>query len=392
MRNNINRRRFLRYTATGGAGLLVPASLLGQSQADSAASAKNKPAPKFEQRTLGRTGMKLPILSMGVMRADNPNLVRAAMRSGIVHFDTANGYQKGNNETMLGRVFKDVPRDSFTVATKINLGRDVVSENAPAMFMERFNTSMGRLGLEYVDILFLHAVDSAAAVLHGPILEVMQKLKKEGRVRHTGVSTHKSEPEVIDAVVKSGVYEVALTAYNFRQEHVTEMKAAVARAAAAGIGVIAMKTMAGAKNVNVAAALKWALQDKNVSTAIPGFTNFEELDVCLEAAANLSYTPDEKSFMAQAGSVPTLYCQQCDACAGQCPQDLPIPDLMRAYMYAHGYRNPGLAKETLAELSLPDNPCSGCAACTVQCRSGFNVGAKIADIARVRSVPDEFLV
>jgi predicted aldo/keto reductase-like oxidoreductase len=392
MRNNINRRRFLRYTATGGAGLLVPASLLGQSQADTAASSKNNSAPKFEQRVLGRTGMKLPILSMGVMRADNPNLVKAAMRSGIVHFDTANGYQKGNNEVMLGKVFKDVPRDTFTIATKINLGRDAMSEKAPAMFMERFNTSMERLGLDYVDILFFHALDSAAAVLHGPILEIMEKLKKEGRIRHTGVSTHKNEPEVIDAVIKSGVYEVALTAYNFRQEHVAEMKAAVARAAAAGIGVIAMKTMAGAKNVNVSAALKWALQDKNVCTAIPGFTNFEELDVCLEAAANVRYTPDEKAFMARADSVPTLYCQQCDACAGQCPQNLPIPDLMRAYMYAHGYRNPGLAKETLAELSLPANPCSGCAACTVTCRSGFNVGAKIADIARVRSVPDEFLV
>ncbi|MDR2673702.1 MAG: twin-arginine translocation signal domain-containing protein, partial [Opitutaceae bacterium] len=82
MRNNINRRRFLRYTATGGAGLLVSARLPGQSQADTAASSKNNPASKFEQRTLGRTGMKLPVLSMGVMRADNPNLVKAAMRSG----------------------------------------------------------------------------------------------------------------------------------------------------------------------------------------------------------------------------------------------------------------------------------------------------------------------
>ncbi len=385
MRNNdINRRRFLRYTATGGAGLLVSAGLLGQSQADA--------APKFEQRVLGRTGMKLPILSMGVMRADNPNLVKAAMRSGIVHFDTAHGYQKGNNEAMLGKVFKGVPRDSFTVATKINLGKNVMDENAPSLFMDRFNTSMGRLGLDHVDVLFLHAIDNAAAVLHGPVLEVMQKLKKEGRVRHTGVSTHKNEPEVIDAVIKSKVHEVVLTSYNFRQAHVAEMKAAIARAAAAGVGVIAMKTMAGAKNVNVSAALKWALQDKNVCTAIPGFTNFEELDVCIEAAASLRYTPGEEAFMARADSVPTLYCQQCGACAGQCPQNLPIPDLMRAYMYAHGYRNPGLAKETIAALDLPDNPCSDCAACTVRCRSGFNVGEKIADIARVRFVPDAFLV
>jgi hypothetical protein len=65
---------------------------------------------------------------------------------------------------------------------------------------------------------------------------------------------------------------------------------------------------------------------------------------------------------------------------------------MRSYMYAHGYRHPGLAKETLAELSLPDNPCAGCEACTVDCRAGFDVGGKIKNIAQLRSVPSEFLV
>ena len=47
--------------------------------------------------------MKIPVISFGVMRADNPNLCKAAYEKGIKLFDTANGYQNGNNEIMLGK-------------------------------------------------------------------------------------------------------------------------------------------------------------------------------------------------------------------------------------------------------------------------------------------------
>ncbi|MDR1009597.1 MAG: aldo/keto reductase [Opitutaceae bacterium] len=389
MKNHINRRRFLGFTAAGGAGLLLSSRLHSQPVAEKSAA---KPMPGFEVRTLGKTGIRLPVLSMGVMRADNPNLVRAALRSGILHFDTANGYQEGRNESMLGTVFKGVPRENFVIATKVSLRRDLTGDRAPRLLMERFNTSMERLGLDYVDILYLHAVNSAEAVLHEPVHKVMRQLKKEGRIKYCGVSTHDREPEVIDAVIKSQVYDVVLTAYNFKKQKEVDIKSAIARAAAAGIGVVAMKTMAGAKNINVSAALKWALQDKNVTTAIPGYTNFDELDVCLGAAANLAYTPEEKAFIDGGDKVASLYCTQCHGCDGQCPQSLPIPDLMRAYMYAHGYRQPGLAKETVAALNLPENPCGGCQACTVNCRSGFLVADKIKDISRIRNVPDAFLV
>ncbi|MDF9826731.1 putative aldo/keto reductase-like oxidoreductase [Ereboglobus sp. PH5-5] len=390
MKKNINRRRFLSHAATGGAGLILSSALRAQPSAGEKTVAPQP--PKFEVRPLGKTGIKLPVLSMGVMRADNPNLVRAALRNGVVHFDTAHSYQRGNNETMLGKVLKGVPRDQFVIATKVGVRREIFNDNAPDIFMEKFNTSMERLGLEYVDILYLHGVNSGKAVLHEPIHNVMRTLKKQGRIKHCGVSTHDKEPEVIDAVIKGKFYEVVLTAYNFKKQQSLDIKSAIARAAAAGIGIVAMKTMAGAKDINVSAALKWALRDKNVTTAIPGYTNFDELDVCLESAASLAYTPEEKAFIDGGKKVASLYCTQCHGCDGQCPQNLPIPDLMRAYMYAHGYRQPGLAKETITELGLPDNPCGDCETCTVNCRSGFLVAEKIRDISRIRNVPDEFLV
>jgi predicted aldo/keto reductase-like oxidoreductase len=384
---NLNRRNFLRLTAAGSAGLFIPSKLpaiTGRPEEE-----KNT----MEYRTLGRTGIKVPILSMGVMRADNPNLVKAALRSGIVHFDTAHGYQEGKNELMLGKIFKEVPRDSFVVATKIKVDsrEGTFSKDAPEQFMERFNLSMQRLGLEYVDILYFHAIDSREATLYEPILKVMQELKKQGRTKNLGVSTHSNEPDVINAAVDSGVYDVVLTAYNFKQKHLPELNAAIDRAADAGLGVVAMKTMAGAKDINIPAALKWVFQNKNVHTSIPGFTAFDELDTCLACATQPQLTGDEKNYLAQADTTPSLYCQQCHSCTKQCTQHLPIPDLMRAYMYNYGYHYPAEARELVASLHLPGNPCASCTSCKVTCTNGFAVAEKVRDIARIAAVPREFL-
>lgn len=98
--NHVNRRDFFRLSATAGvSAMLIPGAKAARA---SLVTANENEIPV---RTLGRTGVKLPILSMGVMRADNPNVVRAAYNSGIFHFDTAHGYQNGKNEEMLGEVF-----------------------------------------------------------------------------------------------------------------------------------------------------------------------------------------------------------------------------------------------------------------------------------------------
>jgi hypothetical protein len=74
-----------------------------------------------------------------------------------------------------------------------------------------------------------------------------------------------------------------------------------------------------------------------------------------------------------------------------CPQKLPVPDLMRAYMYAYGYASPSMAKDLLGNLGISGNPCTGCEVCNVSCSRSFNVKEKIADISRLVNVPSVFL-
>lgn len=389
--NHVNRRNFLKLSATAGAALAIAPV---NAQAKEISSRKTQ----MPERVLGKTGIKLPVLSMGVMRADNQSIVRAAYNSGVIFFDTANGYQNGRNEEMLGDFFADKPRESFFIATKMQVGR--FDDGAAGRFLEKFETSMKRLKMSYVDILYIHSVSNGKDVNFQPVIDVLLQLKKAGRTKYIGISTHSNEPEVIDAMIANGNYDVVLTSYNFSQTHLDKLNPALERAAKAGMGIVAMKTMAGGfldkertKKVNTKAALKWALKNPNIHTTIPGYTSFEQLEECIDSVTNPQMNREEEEFLAMTASQPLLYCQGCQQCVEQCPKKLPIPDMMRAYMYNYGYQSPALAKEVLTELNVAGNPCGDCESCSVTgCSSQFHIAEKIQDITRLQNVPSEFLV
>ncbi len=382
----MNRRTFLSGSLAGTAVSLIasPATVLGN-------PANSLPEGNPITRKLGKTGIELPIVSMGVMRADNPGLVRAALKAGMIHLDTAHGYMKGRNETMLGEVLKEYPRDSFVIATK-------VGPESPETYRAKFEESLRRLQMAYVDILYLHGASSRGDVLDEEMLETLVGLKKAGKVRHIGLSTHRNEPEVIQAAIESGVHEVVLTAINFKYERLDALRKAIADAAAAGIGVVAMKTMAGAyydkaktKPINCKAALKWVMQDVNITTSIPGITSYEQLEQNASLLSDLTMTDEERVSLEAGRSERGLFCPGCNECVPACRHQLPIPDLMRAYMYAYGYSSPSIAQELLTDLAIPPHACTDCTSCTVSCRKGFDVADRVRDVTRLLNVPEEFL-
>ncbi|MDR1380939.1 MAG: aldo/keto reductase [Tannerella sp.] len=394
--NVINRRRFLRMTAAAGAG----AAFFTEDVMAAKPPVKSVLQEQVEipVRTLGRTGIQLPILSMGVMRADNPSVLRAAFSSGITHFDTAHGYQGGKNEEMVGAFFAGKPRDSYIIATKVKFDYPL-HEDFEKVFPEQVETSLKRLKMDYVDIFYIHAIDNVEAIKDPRVIGALEKLKESGKARFVGISTHANNPKQLDAAVEMGIYDVILLSYNFKMKNLAETDAAVERATKAGIGFVAMKTMAGGvedaagkKKINAQACLKWVWQNKHFATIIPGYTNYDELDECLAAVKSPELNEEENRYLAALREQEMLYCQQCRQCSNQCPEHLPIPDMMRAYMYTYGYKFAQLSKETLAELNLPENVCSSCKGeCKVACPSGFNVGQKIAAIKPVMTIPDAFL-
>jgi len=395
----VGRRDFMKSSLAGFGGLFFLPKI-DMKQELRVVEAKGKER-KFIYRTLGKTGIKLPVISMGVMNTGNSALVRVALDSGMVMLDTAQTYQRGQNEGMIGEVLKGRPRESYVIATKARLPNNQTTglyteEATEEAFLKKVDISLKNLGLEYVDIYYHHNVWKRESALYEPILKALEKVKKEGKARFVGITTHMNEPEVIHAAVDSKIYDVILTSYNFQQKHYVEMRNAIARASQAGLGIVGMKAIRGGSRQtptlnNSAAALKWVLQDPNVHTIVPGFTTFEEMNIDLAVAENPVLTNPEKKDLGMVASASGLYCQGCRQCLGQCPEHLPIPDLMRAYMYTYGYRNLAHAQDLILSLNLPDRVCEDCSQCQVKCSIGFNVSGKIRDVARLRHVPTEFI-
>ena len=398
-RNGIGRRDFMK-TTLGGFGGLFFLSAADKTPEEKLIDVKGK-GRKLVYRTLGRTGLKLPVINMGVMNSDNPNLIRTALDSGIVLLDTAHAYMQGRNEEVIGSVIKGRPRDSYYIGSKVSLPQDRTTGRytdgaTETEFLKKLDLSLKRLGIDHVDILYHHGVSRKESASHEPVLNAMAKAKQAGKFRFAGITTHTNEPEVIHAAVDAKFYDVILTAYNYQQKHVAEVRDAIARAAQAGLGIVGMKAIRGGFRLSPSvrspsAALKWVLQDPHVHTIVPGFTTFDQLEIDLAVMEDINLTDGEKKDLQKEASLPGLYCQGCRECLGQCVAQLPIPDLMRAYMYVYDYRNLAMAQDLVLSLGLSSGVCGECTLCPVRCSSGFPVKEKIRDIVRIREIPTEFI-
>lgn len=394
MRHKMKRREFIGKAALGlvSAGLsapLVKKVVAGQEQ-----------QPKIIYRTLGRTNLRIPIVSFGVMNSDSPDLINRALDMGINHLDTAHVYLRGNSERVIGEVLeRRGDRDKVYVTTKMRLARDREknvfslkgSEREPGATEEnlinQLERSLERLRTDYVDILYLHSCYSPEMVTYEPLMNALVKVKKQGKARFIGTSTHANVANVIRATADAEVYDVVLAAYNYILEEKEDIRSAIQYAAGKGLGVVAMKTQGGRRlqqdpdtEINNQAALKWVLNDENVCTTIPGMTTFDQLDMNMGVMNDLTLTGQEQSDLQAAASMRgTLFCQNCRTCVPTCPNNVAIPNLMRAYMYAAGYGNFVQARMTIAELpeKMGLNVCRECSSCQASCRRGIDIGSRI---------------
>jgi predicted aldo/keto reductase-like oxidoreductase len=261
---------------------------------------------------------------------------------------------------------------------------------------EQLAKSLKRLRSDYIDILYLHSCEGPQMSTYDPMVKAFLKAKESGKARFIGISTHTNEPETIRAAVDTGIWDVILTSYNFMQEHKKEVKKAIQYATERGLGVIAMKTQGGVKlnrekkiEVNHAAALKWVLNDKNVCTAIPGITTFDQLDLDVSVIKDLSLSYQEKRDLNISSMLKgAFYCQQCRSCVSSCPRAVEIPELMRSYMYADGYGNLFQAQLTVDDLPVECglDVCRDCVTCVATCPHGIDIRHRLGFLMAVTSI------
>jgi aryl-alcohol dehydrogenase-like predicted oxidoreductase len=375
-----SRRHFL------AAGLSLPAAGLaaGTGQSKPTPPARLQPAagsaPRY--RTLGKTGLKVTAVSFGCMITSDGSVIERAADAGINYFDTARGYQDGNNERMVGAALKG-KRKNLVLSSKTH------SDTKDAALAD-LDTSLKTIGTDYLDIWFLHA-RTKADQLTDEFLEAQRIAKKAGKIRFAGVSTHGGQAEVVPAAVKAGL-DVVLAGYNFTMGQ--SLDPVLEAACKAGVGVVAMKVMAGGfrrvrpgtplygtlkKDGAMLAALKWVLRNPNIGAAIPSITDADQLDDNLKAMAAPFTADDTKLLAQQLEHIAPLYCRMCGECDGQCPKGVPVADVLRFLTYAEGYGQFALARERYLELPthVANVRCGDCSECTVDCPHGVRVADRL---------------
>lgn len=401
MKSN-NRREFLKKSIIGISGAaLIPGTAKGYS----IPSVPYQLPAELPVRTLGRTGIKTPLLSFGTSGALDTGFIRTAYESGIKMFFSATYYGEGNNEIIVGQGLKGLPRDSFIVGTAVPADdidgrtgkiRDTFNTDA---YIRKAEGSLKRFGLDYVDFFLFPYAGKRETVMNENILKALEELKKQGKTRFLGIASHGDTEEALQAAVDARIYDVAMISYNYKIKSIDSLNSAVANAVKAGMGIVAMKSTGGAylekggSQPDSNAILKWVLQNENIASIVSGMTSLEQLQKNIAMLKNIKLSEQElkEIALASADSETGLYCQQCGNCLPQCPYNLDIPAIMRSYMYAYGYKNTRQAFHTLEDTGISENPCQNCNTCKVNCISHFDVKQKITDIARLREVPVEFL-
>lgn len=140
-----------------------------------------------------------------IPRANQENLEKTIERAfalGIVHIETARGY--GTSELQLGRILPALPRERLILQTKI-------SPTATAEeFLHKFDDSLKRLRVDYVDLFSVHGINDRESLHHalrkGGCLEAALRLKERGLVRHVGFSTHATLEIILDALAADFEY------------------------------------------------------------------------------------------------------------------------------------------------------------------------------------------
>ena len=398
-KNRLTRRGFISRSLAGiaaaGVAGVAPSLASGEEQAAGKAGES-----KAIYRELGKTGLKIPIVSMGVMNSNNPELIGASYDHGVRMFDTAARYQFGRNEQMVGTAISELGiRDKVMIGTKEwrpAQREGMTDAEAKEKFIKLTEGSLKRLKTDYVDIVYIHSVHSVEELDEQGAFSAMDQLKKDGKVRATGVSTHESMAVVINKVVDDKLCDVVLTAFNVSMADDTALLEAIDRAAAAGIGVIAMKTQSGGRRLpNQAslsgyssatvnqAMLKWVLRNKSITTAVPGFTSLEHVAEDVAVIGDIEYTEDEKRFLADNELQLGLgFCRQCRMCMATCPNGVDVPALMRTHMYLAQYGNLCEARAALDE-ARPGRgveACRSCSICTAKCSNAVDIGYRIEEL------------
>ncbi|MDA0979591.1 MAG: aldo/keto reductase, partial [Proteobacteria bacterium] len=401
------RRKFLLGSAavTGGvigAGAATVARMSGWIQTTGPALAGDveKTAPGahpdwsgatiVHKRPLGNTGFMVSDISIGTtqfMRHPDPEgFLTKVLDRGVNYIDTSPDYAGAQSETIIGNVIARRNREELFIVTKwCTADGHVRQGSSPETYLAALDDSLSRLQTDYVDLVHVHACDTVERLLDPNMLAAFEMAKSQGKVKYLGVSTHTPNlEEVAYAAIDSGKIDVMMLAYHHGAW--PKQRDIISRAAEKGVGIVAMKTLKGAKHRGMLefqdestsytqAAFKWVMSNPAVSCLVVSFFDTQHIDEYIYASGQPLTDSDLALLDRYDDLIAGTHCfTSCGECLNSCPSSLPINDVLRHRMYFEDYGDQKQAMELYAKLDRNADACLTCAApCAGACPEGIDI-------------------
>ena len=367
---------------------------------------------KYLGESVGRLGfgfMRIPMAEgLGIDLDLLKRMVDVYLSAGFRYFDTSHVYV-GSEEALREALVKRHPRDAFMITTKMPL----FIVKSPEDMQATFDTSMERLGIDFLDYYLFHGLTLEKCDMLERIggWEFARELKAKGRIRHYGFSVHDTPEHLDEMLTRHPDAELVQLQINYLDWENPEVQSRrlyetarrhnkpftimgpVKGGLLAGADSVAEKAL---REVNPdASAASWAVRFAasldGLITMLSGMGTMEQLEDNIKTIKNLKPLTEEEMIVLRGvvdiiNSMPLIQCTACKYCVDNCPQKLNIPKLIALYNEHLAYRQKrsiGYPYEEATAGGRFPSSCTACKNCEEHCPQHIGISDIVREVASI---------
>lgn len=333
----------------------------------------------MEKRTLGKTGFNISVIGFGGIPMQQLNqeksdeLIKTCIEQGINFIDTARGYTV--SEELIGNSLKKLNTKGIYVATK-TMGRTYEAAK------KDFEISYKNLGLETIDLYQFHNIskkeDYDIVMGENGAMKFFKEIQKKGYIREIGITSHSAD--LMDMALDSGEFSTMQFPVNAVECQGIPL---IEKATKLNIGTIAMKPIAGGVLMNHGEeSLRYILEDKNLTVAIPGMYSVDEVMRNTYIGNNLKPLGEEekKELLEEAKSLGNNFCRRCNYCQ-PCTVGINISQMFTLDLYKTKYNLIEWSEARYDTEKVKASECIKCGVCESRCPYDLPIIEKLEGVS-----------